>query len=75
MTRLPQITARKLLAALQRGGFVIERTKGSHHFLYHRHDPGRRTVIAMHSGDMPQGTLRDILKQTGLSREELLALL
>ena len=75
MSRLPQVTPRRLLAALQRGGFVIERVRGSHHFLQHRHDRSRRTVIALHSGDIPQGTLRDILKQVGLSREEFLRLL
>ena len=75
MSRLPQVTSRKLLAALQRGGFVIERIKGSHHFLRHTDNPERRTVVALHSGDIPQGTLRDILKQAGLSRESFLKLL
>jgi predicted RNA binding protein YcfA (HicA-like mRNA interferase family) len=75
MSRLPQVTPRKLLAALQRGGFVIDRIKGSHHFLLHRDNPERRTVVALHSGDIPQGTLREILKQTGLSRENFLKLL
>jgi predicted RNA binding protein YcfA (HicA-like mRNA interferase family) len=75
MSRLPQVTARKLLAALQRGGFVVDRVKGSHHFLRHKDDPARRTVIALHSGDIPQGTLRDILRQAGLSRDAFLKLL
>ena len=75
MNRLPQVTARELLAALQRGGFVVDRIKGSHHFLQHKDDTKRRTVIALHSGDIPQGTLRDILKQTNLSREAFLKLL
>ncbi len=72
MSRLPQVTPRKLLAALQRRGFVIDRVKGSHHFLRHKDNPERRTVVALHSGDIPQGTLRDILRQAGLSREEFL---
>jgi predicted RNA binding protein YcfA (HicA-like mRNA interferase family) len=75
MSRLPQVTPRRLLAMLQREGFVIERVRGSHHFLRHRHDPNRRTVIALHAGDIPQGTLRDILRQVGLSRVEFLRLL
>jgi predicted RNA binding protein YcfA (HicA-like mRNA interferase family) len=75
MSRLPQITPRRLLAVLQRSGFVVERIKGSHHFLRHRHKPECRTVIALHAGDIPQGTLRDILKQAGLSREDFLKLL
>jgi predicted RNA binding protein YcfA (HicA-like mRNA interferase family) len=74
MSRLPQVTPRKLLSALQRAGFVIQRVKGSHYFLQHAADASRRTVVALHSGDIPQGTLRDILKQTKLSREELLKL-
>ena len=36
MNRLPQVTAGELLAALQRGGFVVDRIKGSHHFLQHK---------------------------------------
>ena len=75
MSRLPAVTSRRLLGALQRTGFVIDRIKGSHHFLRHKDDPTRRTVVALHSGDIPQGTLRDILKQAKLSREEFLKLL
>jgi len=75
MSRLPQVTAREMLAALQRAGFVLRRVKGSHHFLRHKDDPERETVIALHSGDLPQGTVREILKQAGFSREEFLKLL
>jgi predicted RNA binding protein YcfA (HicA-like mRNA interferase family) len=75
MNRLPQVTARELLAAPQRGGFVVDRIKRSYHFLQHKDDATRRTVIALHSGDIPQGTLRDIRKPTSLSRESFLKLL
>jgi predicted RNA binding protein YcfA (HicA-like mRNA interferase family) len=75
MTRLPQVSARKMLAALQRGGFTILRVKGSHHFLRHRDDPRRETVVALHPGDLPEGTLREILKQARISRDEFLKLL
>ena len=63
MSRLPQVKPREMIAALQRAGFSIERIRGSHHFLRHREDPTRRTVVALHARDVPQGTLRDILKQ------------
>ena len=33
MSRLPQVSARQMLAALQRAGFVTRRVKGSHHYL------------------------------------------
>jgi predicted RNA binding protein YcfA (HicA-like mRNA interferase family) len=75
MSRLPQVTARQMLAALQRAGFVTKRIKGSHHYLVHQRDPSRRTTIAMHSGDLPPRDVQDILKQAKLAREEFLKLL
>lgn len=75
MSRLPQVTARQMLAVLEKAGFVVERVKGSHHFLRHETDSARRTVIAVHPGDLRAGTLRDILKQARISRAEFLKLL
>ena len=64
-----------MLSALRRAGFDIVRIKGSHHFLRHRDDPTRDTVVALHTGDLPAGTIRDILKQAGISRKEFRELL
>jgi predicted RNA binding protein YcfA (HicA-like mRNA interferase family) len=75
MSRLQQVTPRNMIAALLRAGFVIDRIRGSHHFLQHRDDSTRTTVVALHSGDVPQGTLRDILKQSKISRQAFLKLL
>jgi predicted RNA binding protein YcfA (HicA-like mRNA interferase family) len=59
--------AREVLAKLQRAGFVIKRQSGSHVVL--RHGDGRQTYVAMHSGDVPTGTFRAILKQAALTEE------
>jgi predicted RNA binding protein YcfA (HicA-like mRNA interferase family) len=75
MTQLPAVTARQMLAALQRAGFVIRRSKGSHHYLVHADDPSRRTTVAMHTGDLSTRDTRDILKQAKLTREEFMKLL
>ena len=75
MSRLPQVTARDMMTALQRAGFVVARVKGSHHFFVHKVDPTRWATVPMHSGDMRNDTVRDILKQTKISREEFLNLL
>jgi predicted RNA binding protein YcfA (HicA-like mRNA interferase family) len=75
MSRLPSITPREMLSALQKAGFFIVRSKGSHHYLKHRNDPGRRTTVAVHPGDLPVRDLMEILKQAKLSREEFLKLL
>jgi predicted RNA binding protein YcfA (HicA-like mRNA interferase family) len=60
--------AREVLAKLQRAGFVIKRQSGSHTVL--RHLDGRQTYVAMRSSDIPTGTFRSILKQTGLTEED-----
>jgi predicted RNA binding protein YcfA (HicA-like mRNA interferase family) len=75
MSKLPQVTPREMLRVLARGGFVVKRVVGSHHYLVHRDDPTRRTTVAMHSGDLPRRDVRDILKQTRISREDFLKLL
>ena len=60
--------AREVLSKLQRAGFVIKRQSGSHVIL--RHADGRQTYVAMHTGDVPMGTFRAILKQSALTEEE-----
>ncbi len=61
-------SARDVLARLLRAGFVEKRQSGSHKVL--RHPDGHQTYVAMHPGDVPEGTLRSILKQAGLSLDE-----
>jgi len=60
--------AREVLAKLHRAGFAVKRQSGSHAVL--RHPDGRQTYVAVHPGDIPQGTLRNILKQAGLTMGE-----
>jgi predicted RNA binding protein YcfA (HicA-like mRNA interferase family) len=64
-----------MIAAPQRAGFTIRRSKGSHHYLVHESDPTRRTTVAVHAGDMPNRDVQDILKQTKISRAEFLSLI
>ena len=75
MRALPALSGRAVIAALERAGFEVIRTKESHHFLRHRNDPSRQTVVPVHRKDLPPGTLRAILRQARLSRAEFLDLL
>jgi predicted RNA binding protein YcfA (HicA-like mRNA interferase family) len=61
--------ARELLAKPHKAGFAVKRQSGSHVVL--RHADGRQTYVAMHPGDIPTGTLRAIVRQSGLTEEEL----
>lgn len=70
MTKLPNITGKELVNALQKLGFEIKRIKGSHFFL--KHEDGRITVVPVHSGDnIGPGLLIKILKDCELTREKL----
>lgn len=75
MRALPALPGRVVIAALERAGFKVIRTKGSHYFLRHQDDPSRQTVVPVHRNDLPTGTLRAILRQARLSRAQFLDLL
>ena len=75
MRTLPALSGRAVIAALERAGFQVIRTKGSHYFLRHPDDPVRQTVVPVQRRDLPPGTLRAILRQARLSRAQFLDLL
>jgi len=71
--RLPTITAREMVRILELLGFYRSRQKGSH--AIYRHSDKRRTNVPMHPGDLPRGTMKQILNDIQMSEEELLKLL
>jgi predicted RNA binding protein YcfA (HicA-like mRNA interferase family) len=74
MTRLPRLTGGEIIAALGKTGFVVTRTKGSHHRL--RHADRRITTVPVHGSEIVgPGLLSRILRDCELSREEFEALL
>ena len=74
MTSYPAVKGKELVAALGRAGFVVARTKGSHHFL--RHADGRVTVVPVHAGEtIGPGLLSRILRDAKLDRDALQKLL
>ncbi len=69
MTRLPRVKGKELVKALERAGFVADRTRGSHLFL--KHEDGRATAVPIHSGEtIGPGLLRAILRDAEMSAEE-----
>jgi predicted RNA binding protein YcfA (HicA-like mRNA interferase family) len=76
MSRLASLKPRQVIRALERAGFVVVRIRGSHHIMAHKDDPRRFTNVPFHtSRDLPRVTLADIIKQSGLTLDEFLALL
>lgn len=71
MSKLPRISGRECVKALQRAGFIVRREKGSHIILQLDE---LMTVVPDHK-ELDRGTLRAIIRQAGLSVDEFVALL
>lgn len=61
-------SAKSLIKILEKEGFLLKRTKGSHHIYYN--PSTRKTVVVPVHGkkDLPKGTYYGILKQAGIDK-------
>jgi len=73
VSRLPVLSGAACVKALSKAGFEVYRQRGSHITLIRRTPPAQ-TTIPNHK-ELDRGTLRAIIRQTGLTVEEFLALL
>ncbi|GAX35778.1 type II toxin-antitoxin system HicA family toxin [Nodularia sp. NIES-3585] len=74
MAKLPNPTGEELIAALQKIGFCVIRQKGSH--VRMKHEDNRVVSIPVHAGKtIGKGLLLKILRDTDLSKDELLDIL
>jgi predicted RNA binding protein YcfA (HicA-like mRNA interferase family) len=69
MSELGGFSGEKVVAVLQRMGFSHIRTKGSHAVLRRASDV---CVVPLH-GELAPGTLKSVLRQAGLSKDEFLS--
>ena len=73
--RIPVVTGAELVRALLRVGFIVKGQKGSHVHL-RRESDSRRVTVPVHAGrDVPVGTLKGILKDAGVTTEQLIDLI
>jgi predicted RNA binding protein YcfA (HicA-like mRNA interferase family) len=75
MSDLPVVRPRQLIRALERAGFFMHHIRGSHHYLRHPDRPGLLITVPVHTRDLKRGTLRAILRQAGLTPDEVRSLL
>lgn len=73
MPKLPVVSSSRVIKALARVGFSIDRQRGSHIVLYRESD--RKTVVVPRRDEVPRGTLRVILNEAGLTVDEFTKLL
>ena len=72
MGRLAGFRYREIVRRLKLFGFMFGRQAAGSHEIWVNPDTQRYTTIPNHPGDMPEGTLRAILKQAGIEPEEFL---
>jgi predicted RNA binding protein YcfA (HicA-like mRNA interferase family) len=74
MSRLPRLSGREVVKTLSRIGYQFDHQRGSHIVVRHSDPPHRRITVPDHS-EIAKGTLRTIIRQTGLTVDEFTALL
>ncbi len=73
MSGLPRISGRECIKALEKKGFYLKRQEGSH-IILRRDEPFGQVVVPDHK-ELDRGTLRAIIRQSGLSVDEFVKLL
>jgi predicted RNA binding protein YcfA (HicA-like mRNA interferase family) len=75
MAKLPQIKGNRLVGALRKRGWYVDRTSGSHVIMRNEQRPGIMVTVPTHGKPIKPGTLNNIVKQAELSIAELKELL
>ena len=73
--KLANLKPREVVRALQRAGWSIHETIGSHVQLKHPEKPGRLTVPYHERFDLPKHIIKSIIRQAGLSNQQFFDLL
>jgi len=71
MPKLPVASGLKIVKVLVKIGYEVDHQTGSHLILRHKEEPHRRLTVPNHR-EVAKGTLRAIIKQSGLTVEEFI---
>lgn len=72
MGRLSGFRYREIARRLKAFGFDFDRQAAGSHEIWYNALTDKYTTIPNHPGDMPEGTLRAILKQAGILPDDFL---
>lgn len=72
MGRLSGYRYREIIRILKQFGFEFHRQAAGSHEVWYNPSTKRFTTIPNHTGDMPEGTLRAILKQADINPEDFI---
>ena len=74
MDRLSGFRYREIVKILKLFGFEFFRQAAGSHEIWRNTKTNKFTTIPNHSGDMPEGTLRAILKQADITVDDFISL-
>ncbi|HYG15405.1 MAG TPA: type II toxin-antitoxin system HicA family toxin [Bacteroidia bacterium] len=72
MGRLSGYSYREIIKILKKFGFMFYRQAAGSHEIWYNELTKKYTTIPNHTGDMPEGTLRAILKQAGIEPDDFI---
>ena len=72
MGRLAGFKYREITKRLKAFGFVFDRQAAGSHEIWFNEATDRYTTVPNHPGDMPEGTLRAILREAGIAPDDFL---
>ena len=72
MGRLAGFRYREIVKRLKAFGFAFDRQATGSHEIWYNEVTDLYTTVQNHSGDIPEGTLRAILREAGISPNEFL---
>lgn len=75
MAKLPVLSGRDVIAALSKTGFSVARQKGSHVILVKVTNGKKKSVVVPNHKEIDKGTLLEIVRQSGISKEEFIELI
>lgn len=73
--KLPVLSGRDVIKILSKQGFAVARQKGSHIILVKESKNGKKGVVVPNHKEIDKGTLLEIIRQSGMTKEDFLKLI
>ena len=73
--KLPVLSGREVIKLLSKQGFTVAMQKGSHVILVKESNDGKKGVVVPNHKEIDKGTLLEIIRQSGMTKEDFLRLI
>lgn len=74
MQKLPRLSGQEVIKILAKINFSPARQRGSHIIMKRQTDKGSKALVVPNHKEVDKGTLLQIIRQAGLTKEEFLKL-